>query len=79
MHKDILFIKDGIVYDTAYGFSKPWICENSIWLLPVLEFTYGVIIFMYINSPGRGRHKIYGINGSDKSYLRHKNFMVGTA
>ena len=34
------FIKDGIMYDNIYVFSKQYQCENTMWLLSVLTFTY---------------------------------------
>ena len=46
-----------------------YLCENSMWILFLLTFTYRVIIDIFINAPGRVRSKIYGISGSDKSYL----------
>ena len=49
-----------------------------MYLLSVLVFTYVVIIYRCINAPGKGRIKIYGINGYDNIYLRQKIFMVGT-
>ena len=39
MYENNLFIKYGIIYDTANGCSKQYICKNSMWLLSVLVFT----------------------------------------
>ena len=47
-------------------------CVSTMWILSVLSFTYRVIIDKYNNSTGPGRSKMYGMNGSDKSYLRQK-------
>ena len=44
MYENNLFIKDGIIYDTTYGCSKQYRCENATWLLYVFEFAYRVII-----------------------------------
>ena len=73
-----MFIKDGIIYDTTYGCRKQYICENNMWLLSVLVFTYRVTIYRCINYPGYGIRKLYGINGSENSYLGQKMFMIGT-
>ena len=43
-----------------------------MWLLPVLEFTYRVIIYRCIKDIGNVGRNIYSINGSDKTYLRQK-------
>ena len=70
MYEVNLFTKDGIVYDNTYRCSKQWRCANTLRLLLVLSFTRILIIHGYSNAPGYGRSKIYGINKSDKSYLR---------
>ena len=72
MYELNLFTKDGIVYDNADICSKQCRCANTLRLLSVLSFTCIVIIHGYIDAPGNGRSKIYGINKSDKSYLREK-------
>ena len=41
-----------------------------MWLLSVLEFTYRVIIDIFINDTNNGRIKIDGINGSDNKNLK---------
>ena len=38
MYENNLFIKDGIIYDTTYGCSKQYRCENKMRILSVLEF-----------------------------------------
>ena len=68
-----LFIKDGIIYDTSDGCSKKYICADAFCLLSVLSLTFRVIIYRYINDPGHGIIKIYGMSRSYKSYLR-QNF-----
>ena len=78
MYDNIVFIKDGIIYDTIYQCSKQYICANIMWILSLLEFTYRVIIYILINYPGHERRKIYGINGYEKSYLRQKICMIST-
>ena len=79
MYDNNLFIKYGIIYDTKDGCSKKCRqCENLMWLLYALEFTYRVIIYRCMNDPGRGRSKIDGINGSGKTYLKQKICMIGT-
>ena len=70
MYENNLFIKDGIIYDTAYGCSNKCRRENAIWLLSVLKFTYRVIIYIFINNLSHRRSKIDGINGSDKTHLK---------
>ena len=72
MHDNIFFINDGILYDTTYLCRKQYIYENKMWLLFVLEFLYRVTIDRCNDSTGNGGSKPYGINGSDKSYLRQK-------
>ena len=67
MYENNVYIKDGIIYDTIYGCIKQYICENSMWLLSVLAFTYIVIIDRCINAPGNGRSKLYGINGYNQT------------
>ena len=36
MYEENLFIKDGKIYDTKYGYSKQYIFANELWLLTVL-------------------------------------------
>ena len=67
MYDNNLSVKDGIIYDTTDGYSKQYRCKNFMWRLSVLAFTCRVIIYRCINSPGHGRSKIDGINGSDKT------------
>ena len=67
MYEVNLFTKDGIVYDNTDRCSKQCRCANILRLLSVLSFTRIVIIHGYINAPGNGRIKIYGIYKSDKS------------
>ena len=50
-----------------YELSKQYICANKMWLLSILAFTSRLIIDRWVNHPGHGRIKRYGINGSDKS------------
>ena len=52
------------------GCIKQYICENAMWLLSVLESTHRVIIYIFINSTGDGRRKIYGINRAYIKYLK---------
>ena len=68
MYENILFIKDGIIYDNIYGCSKQYIYANEIWLLSVLGFTYRGIIDRCINVPGHDKIKIDGINRCNKKY-----------
>ena len=37
-----------------------------------------MIIYSWINYPGHGRSKMYGINEYEKSYLRQRKSMLGT-
>ena len=69
MYENKFFIKDGVIYDTIYGFIKQYICANAIWLLLVLTFTYRVKIDKCVSCPFHGGIKIDGINGSDYSCL----------
>ena len=70
MYENNLFIKDCIICDTSDGCRKQYRCKNVIWILSALEFTYIVIIYIFINSLGNGRSKIDGINGSENTYLK---------
>ena len=36
MHKENLFTEDAIIYDTTNGCNIQYICENELYLLPVL-------------------------------------------
>ena len=76
MYENNLFIEDGIIYDTTYGFGKQYRCEDSMWILYVLAFKYRVIIDRCINDPVSFIIKIDGINGSNKTYK--KIYMVDT-
>ena len=49
-----------------------------MWLLSVLVPTYKVIIDRCVNAPGLGRIRIDGINGSDKTSLNEKMYMIVT-
>ena len=44
MYENNLFIKYGTIYNTTYGCSKQNRCENVMWILSVLVFTYIVIL-----------------------------------
>ena len=57
------FTKDVIIYDTAYGCSKQYICPNAMWILSLLAFTHILIVNRCIYDPGHVGIKIYGING----------------
>ena len=70
MYENILFIKDGIIYDNIDGCRKQYIYANEIWLLSVLGFTNIVRIYICINTSGHGRNKIGGVNGSEKTYFK---------
>ena len=69
MHENNLFIKDSIIYVNIDVGRKKYICENSIWLLYVLEFTYILIIDVCINDPGHSRTIIYGIHEYEKTHI----------
>ena len=62
MYNNILFVKDGIIYNTTDVCSKQYICDHLLWTLSVLGFTYRGVIYRYINYPENGRIKIYGTN-----------------
>ena len=47
-------------------------------LLYVLVFEYIVIIYIFINDTCHKRSKIYGINGSEKIYLKQNVCIIGT-
>ena len=68
MYEENVFIKDGLLYDTAYGCSKQYRYTNAMCILYLLEFTNRVIIYRCINALGYGRRKIYGINVAEKTY-----------
>ena len=62
MHYNNLFINDGKTYDNTDGCSKKYRFSNTMWLLSVLELLNIMMIYIFINSPGHVRMKIYGIN-----------------
>ena len=66
MYKENVSIKYGIIYDTTDVYTKQYRCENALWILSVLSFTYRVIIDRCINYPGCGRIKLDVINVSNK-------------
>ena len=66
MYDNNLFIKYVIMYNNTDGCSKQYICANAMWVLSVLEFTHRVIIYRFVDAPGHGGSKIYGINGAYK-------------
>ena len=70
MHKNNLFIKDGIIYDTSDVCIKQYRCANTMWLLFILEFAHIVILYRCIHAPVHGRRKIDGINGSNTKYFK---------
>ena len=49
MYEHNLFIKCGIIFVTKDVCSKQCICENEIWLLSVLGFTYRVMVDICFN------------------------------
>ena len=57
-----MFINDGILYYTIDVCRKQYICANAMWLLSVLEFTYKVNIYTYINYTSHGIRTIYVID-----------------
>ena len=78
MYDNNLFIKYVIIHNTKHGCIKQYRCANLMWLLYILPFISIVIPDRFIKSPGHGRSKIYGINGSDKTYLKQKMLMIVT-
>ena len=63
---------------TIDGCINKYRCSNIMWLLFVLAFTWGVIIDICMDIPGRGRGKIDGICESDNKYLKQKMCMICT-
>ena len=78
MYENNLFIKNGIIYDTTYRFSKQYRCANAMWPISILEFTYIVIIYRWINATDHGTRKMDGINGFNQKYLKQRMCMIGT-
>ena len=68
----------GIIYDNKDGCIKQYIFANAMLIFYVFLFKYIVIIDIWINDPVHGINKIYGINGSVKTYPKQKMLMIGT-
>ena len=66
-----------IVWEDTYGCAKQYICALTIYLITVLSYSYGIIIYRKINSPGHGNNVVDGLNAMDKRYLKGGVVRIG--
>ena len=59
------------------GFSKQYTRALDIYLMTLLSYLYGIIMYRTINSPGNGKIVVDGINATDKFYLKEKMELIG--
>ena len=66
----ILVSSMSTVWDDIDGFSKQYRCALTIYLMTVLSSSYDIIIHHAINAPVHENNLVYGINATDKYYLK---------
>ena len=50
------------VWEDTDGRVKQYRCSLYIYLMTVLSYSYGVIMYFTINSPGHGKNVVDGLN-----------------
>ena len=57
--------------------AKHYMCALDIYLMNVLSYSCGITMDLAINSPGHGKNIVYGINSTDRPYLKGKMGLIG--
>ena len=58
------------VWKDTYGCPNKYKCALDMYLMTVFSYLYGIIIYHAINAPGHINNAVYGINTTDKRYLK---------
>ena len=58
------------------GCAKQYRCDLASYLTNVLSSSYGIIMDCAINAPDHGNNVVYGINATDKRYLKEKMELI---
>ena len=65
------------VWEDTNGCAKQYRCALAIYVMNVLSYSYGIIIYHAINAPGHEKNVVDGLNAMDKQYLKGKwNLLV---
>ena len=59
-----------IVLEDTNCCANQYMCALDIYQMDVLSYSYGNIIDIVINTPGRGNNAVDGLNETDKRYLK---------
>ena len=65
------------VWEENDGCAKKYRCDLAVYLMPVLSYSYGIIMDCAINAPGHRNNVIYGLNATDKCYLKEEMEPIG--
>ena len=66
------------IYQSTDGYSKQYLCGSALYFLSYISFKYKIIIYRMIGALGHGKDFVYGINASNKRYLKGRICMIGT-
>ena len=58
------------MWEGTDGCAKKYRCVLDVYLITVLSYSYGIIMYCSINAPGNVKNDVYGINAMYKRYLR---------
>ena len=56
------------VWEYTNGCAKKNRCDLAVYLLTMLSYSYGIIIYHTINAPGHGNNFIDRLNATDKRF-----------
>ena len=60
------------VWEYNNGCVNQYMCALDIYLMTVLSYSYGFIMYRAINEPGHGNNVVGGLNEMEKRYLKGK-------
>ena len=58
------------LWEDTNGCAKQYSCFLDIYLITVLSYSYGIIMYLEINAPVRGNNVVDEINATEKRYLK---------
>ena len=58
------------VWEDTYGCSNQYLCSLTIYLMTVVSYLCGIIVYNEINKPVRVNNIVDGLNTTDKLYLK---------
>ena len=62
--------------DTDFS-ANEYRCALDIYLMTVLSSLYGLIMDRSIRTPGHGKNVVYGIDATNKHYLKDQIQLIG--